>query len=109
MSATTLLSTFDTALATFGELSCTFKVQTALSATALVFACPVTVMALPAREAKPLPTRLNPYPTPTASTSAAPMSAKVRLREVPASLIVISKYYRLITTAPSEASLIPRR
>jgi hypothetical protein len=48
-----------------------FKVQTALSATAEVFADPVTVIEFPDLADSPVPTRLKPYPTPTARINAA--------------------------------------
>jgi hypothetical protein len=70
-SESTLVPIFLTATETCCDISLTFKVHTALSATADVFAEPVTVIEFPALADSPLPTRLNPYPTPTARINAA--------------------------------------
>ena len=61
-SAATSASTLFTAVATVGEDKLTFKTHTALSAVAVVFADPVTVIPSLLREAKPEPTCINPPP-----------------------------------------------
>ena len=62
---------FFTATETCCDISLTFNVQTALSATADVFAEPVTVIEFPDLADSPEPTRLKPYPIPTARINAA--------------------------------------
>ena len=60
--AATSASTFLTAVATVGDERLTLRTQTALSAVAVVFADPVTVIPSLLREAKPDPTCINPPP-----------------------------------------------
>ena len=62
-SAATSESTFLTAVPTFGDERFTESIQTALSAVAVVFADPVTVIPSLLRDAKPDPTRINPMPS----------------------------------------------
>ena len=72
------MPTLPTATETCCDISLTFKVQTALSATADVLAEPVTVIEFPDLADSPVPTRLKPYPIPTARINAAAIVEVVR-------------------------------
>ena len=75
-------STFVTDADCEGAEACEFKVHTALSAFAVTFALPVTVMPSPARVAKPLPTFAKPAPIADARIAVAAMIVTNNLRSV---------------------------
>ena len=82
MRASTSAPTLRTASATLALVCDALSVHTTLSATASVFAEPVTVMPLLERDAKPAPTFTNPPPTAIAMMTATTISVIALVRSI---------------------------